>query len=117
MSADFASVLVDSLDDDALAQLAERLAPLIAQRIDPAAAGRLLNCREVGEMLGLHERTVSRMASEGRLKGEKVGRGWRFDPTRLTVMRREQRDLGAPPARRRRAGTSVAAAIRGSVER
>lgn len=105
----------DALDDDALARLADRLAPLIAERLDPAVTGRLLTAKEVGERLGLHERTVSRMAAEGRLEGRKVGRGWRFDPDRLAVRQREHQDLG--PARRRqrtsKRGDAVAAAIRG----
>lgn len=102
MSADLATALLDALDDDALALLAERLAPLLAQRMGPAATGRLLTAREVGEKLGLHERTVSRMAAEGRLEARKVGRGWRFDPERLDVTVRSAGRVAAPARRRPR---------------
>jgi excisionase family DNA binding protein len=107
--------IVDALDDEALARLADRLAPLIAERMDREGVGRLLSAKEVGERLGLHERTVSRMAAEGRLEGRKVGRGWKFDPARLTVAPRTPRDLGPTPAARprRRVESATAAVIRG----
>lgn len=115
-SSNLGVAFIESLDDDALARLAERLAPLIADRLDPSSSGRLLTAKEVGERLGLHERTVSRMAAEGRLEGRKVGRGWRFDPDHLDVARRARRDLGSASSRRRGTdrGGSVAAAIRGT---
>lgn len=102
--------LLDALDDDALSVLAERLRPYLAD------SDELLDAREAATRLGLHERTVARMAREGRIPGAvKVGRGWRFNADRLTPRAPKRFD---PTSRDRRAhrtpGTPVAAAIRGA---
>ncbi len=39
---------------------------------------RVLTVREVAEMLKINEKTVYRLASEGRVPGFKVGGSWRF---------------------------------------
>jgi len=39
---------------------------------------RLLTPSEVGELLGIHGKTVERMARRGELPGRRVGRYWRF---------------------------------------
>lgn len=76
---DLVAGLLETLDDDALAFLAERLRPHLTE------VDELLDAREAAARLGLHERTVVRMAREGRIPGaEKIGRGWRFHPDRLT---------------------------------
>lgn len=79
---DLARVLVQALDDEALAALAERLRPHLA-----AVDGmRLLTPHEAADRLGLHVKTVVRMAREGRLPGAvKAGRGWRF-PADVAVL-------------------------------
>jgi excisionase family DNA binding protein len=38
----------------------------------------LLDSRGAGELLGLHYKTVERLAHAGRLPGVKLGRTWRF---------------------------------------
>lgn len=71
---DFLAAFVASLNEEDLAALAARLRP----HLDPAAA-ELLSPKEAAARLGLHEKTVVRMAREGRLPGAlKVGREWRF---------------------------------------
>jgi len=39
---------------------------------------QVLTVREVAEMLKINEKTVYRLASEGRVPGFKVGGSWRF---------------------------------------
>lgn len=79
---DLLTALLDSLDDQALLALAERLRPLLA--ID----GReMLGPKEAAARLGPHERTVARMARAGRIPGAvKVGRGWRFPVDQLAPL-------------------------------
>lgn len=74
---DFVTALMAVLDDEALAAVAERLRPhLVSAEGD---AGHFLCSREAAARLGLHKRTIVRMAREGRIPGAiKVGRGWRF---------------------------------------
>lgn len=110
---DLAGTLLAALDDAALAELAERLRPFLA---DGGDAGRLLAPREAAFRLGLHERTVARMAREGRLPGAvKVGRGWRFPAASLAVRPPARPHDGAPAPRRRAApdGRASVRAIRG----
>jgi excisionase family DNA binding protein len=110
-----AAALLNSLDNEALAALAERLRPHLAE---PDSDGRLLDPREAAVRLGLHERTVARMAREGRIPGAvKVGRAWRFPADRLVtrpplrpVDGRSQR--GAPA--RGEPGRASVRAIRGT---
>lgn len=93
-----AAALLDSLDNEALAALAERLRPHLAES-DPDG-GSLLDPREAAARLGLHERTVARMAREGRIPGAvKIGRGWRFPADRLET-RPPRRPVDARPQRR-----------------
>ena len=113
---DLAAALLDSLDNEALAALAERLRPHLAE--SGPDGGRLLDPREAAARLGLHERTVARMAREGRIPGAvKVGRAWRFPADRLVtrpplrpVDARSQR--GAPA--RGEPGRASVRAIRGT---
>ena len=39
---------------------------------------KLLTPAEVGEILGVHPKTVMRLAARGELPGRRVGRYWRF---------------------------------------
>jgi excisionase family DNA binding protein len=76
------TALVAALDDDTLAQLAERLSPFLdASRKDAS----LLTAAQAAGRLGLHPKTVVRMARDGRLPAVKIGTGWRFDPDQLVV--------------------------------
>jgi excisionase family DNA binding protein len=107
---DFLAILLDSLDDDALAALAARLGPHLA---GDQGEG-LLSTKEAADRLNLHERTVVRMAREGRIPGAvKVGRGWRFPPDLMAPLPLEQQASAAagdsPPRRSRKPKTSVRA--------
>ncbi len=45
---------------------------------------KLLTPAEVGEILGVHSKTVERMARRGELPGIRIGRYWRFAPVELS---------------------------------
>jgi len=75
------AALLASLDDETIAQLAQRLRPYLHE---DGRAG-LLTPAEAAERLRLHPKTVVRMARDGRLPAVKVGVGWRFHPDRLAV--------------------------------
>lgn len=91
-----AAALLATLDEDTLAQLAQRLRPHLEDRI---GMGGLLTPAEAAERLRLHPKTVVRMARDGRLPATKIGTGWRFDPTRLAFEPRK-------PTQTTRAGRS-----------
>ncbi|MDQ3630200.1 MAG: helix-turn-helix domain-containing protein [Actinomycetota bacterium] len=110
-----AAALLDSLDNEALAALADRLRPhLTDAELD---GNRLLDPREAAARLGLHERTVARMAREGRIPGAmKIGKGWRFPADRLATrppLRPVAGGDGRPAQARRTPGRASVAAIRG----
>jgi len=79
---DLAAALLAALDDQSIAQLAERLRPYLA-----AGPQRrpLLTPAEAAERLRLHPKTVVRMARDGRLPATKIGTGWRFHPDQLHI--------------------------------
>lgn len=79
---DLGAALVAALDEETVAQLAERLRPHLDA---PEVADRLITAREAGERLGLHPKTITRMARAGRLHAVKVGRSWRFPAGQLVV--------------------------------
>ncbi len=58
-------------------------------------AGKLLDVKQVREMLGLSERTVFRLIKSGELKGFKVGREWRFEESDITDFIQRQREKAA----------------------
>lgn len=105
---DLAVGLLDALDDDALSLLAERLRPHLAE------PGGMVDAKEAAARLGLHERTVARMAREGRIPGAvKVGRSWRFRADRLAPRAPIRLAEAASPRRgRREAHRPSVAAIR-----
>jgi excisionase family DNA binding protein len=95
VSPDLAAALLSALDDDVLVVLAERLRPYLAD----AGADELLDSKAAAARLGLHERTVVRMAREGRIPDAvKVGRSWRFPADRLAP-RPATRAAGYEPRR------------------
>jgi excisionase family DNA binding protein len=58
-------------------------------------AGKLLDVKQVREVLGLSERTVFRFIKSGELKGFKVGREWRFEESDITDFIQRQREKAA----------------------
>lgn len=68
-STDLALAFVESLDDDALAVLAERLAPRLAQFIEPPEqsvhADPWMTTKEAAEYLRMHPKVLQRYVSAG----------------------------------------------------
>jgi excisionase family DNA binding protein len=79
---DLGTALLGVLDEDAVAQFAERLRPHLEGH---GHDDELLTPTEVAARLKLHPKTVVRMAREGRIPAVKVGAGWRFHPDRLDI--------------------------------
>lgn len=107
------AALVAALDDDALAELAERLLPHLHVDHDDG----LLTTAQAAMRLGLHPKTVERMARDGRLAATKIGGRWRFAPDELdaTLPPRSRGVVASssPRARRDRSIAASVAAIRG----
>lgn len=73
----FWDALLATLDDHHAAQLAQRVqAHLTTEH-------QLLTPAEAAQRLGLHPKTVTRMAREGRLPAIRIGNGWRFHADQL----------------------------------
>lgn len=112
------AALLAALDDETIAQLAQRLRPYLE---DQSGMDGLLTPAEAAERLRLHPKTVVRMARDGRLPAVKIGTCWRFRADQLDIAPPSRPiALNAPcAARRRRAGGEPAsvAAIRGTRER
>lgn len=53
---------------------------------------RLLDVKQVQEVLGLSERTVFRLIKTGELKGFKAGRAWRFEEADIENYIKRQRE-------------------------
>lgn len=86
---DLTTILLDTLDDRALATLADRLRPYLDTNPD-----RLLTPHEAADRLGLHVKTVTRAAAAGRIPtAVRVGRAWRFRPEGLALVP----PAGTPP--------------------
>jgi len=51
----------------------------------------LLNIKQVQEILGISERTAFRLLKDKKLKGFKVGREWRFEPSDIDDFIERQR--------------------------
>lgn len=51
----------------------------------------LLNIKQVQDILGISERTAFRLIKGGELKGFKVGREWRFEPSDIDAYIERQR--------------------------
>jgi len=111
MSALGAALLGDLSEKD-LVRLAEMLRPYL--KTDDA----LLSPAQAAQRLGIHPKTLTRAAADGRVPGAvRVGRAWRFraDGLRLDPPAR----VGTPHVRLPRAGrpgTGAASAIRGGKE-
>ena len=79
--------LLDALDEDDLAELAERLAPLVTPRLAPAkpveAAEVMLTCSEAALRTGTHVETIRRAVRSGALRAGTAGRSARIAPADL----------------------------------
>jgi excisionase family DNA binding protein len=107
---DLAAALLGALDEAALAALAERLRPHLAAADDERP---LLDPRQAAARLRLHEKTVVRMAREGRLPGAiRIGKGWRFDPAGLVPQPPVHPAAPATPERRAAPAARSHAAVR-----
>jgi excisionase family DNA binding protein len=71
------TVNVDELDDAALEALADRLAPLIAERL--ASPPGLLTPHEAARRTGVHVETIRRAVRTGALPASRAGRAVRID--------------------------------------
>ena len=105
------AALVEHLDQATLEVLAERLRPLLR---DPQGSVHLLDPKEAASRLGLSQRTVAKMARDGRLPGAiKVGRGWRIPEDQLNPHPLQADPIRpAAPTRAKYAPRSAVRAIR-----
>lgn len=111
--------------DEQLAALAVRLRPHLRDAEADARGEALLSPADAATRLGVHAKTLTRAARDGRVPGaRRVGHGWRFDPATLDLLP-VTHEVGPPPpsSRTRRSaprkrGTSAAVdAIRGAEAR
>lgn len=104
------AALMAALDERTVAELAERLRPHLALSLD---GGGLLTAEQAAERLGLHPKTVSRMAREGRLSATKIGGRWRFRADELVIVppARGPENARSSPSRAHR-GAEVPASVR-----
>lgn len=79
-----AKALLEGMDAEDRAELARELAPYMVPYL-PTGAPSLLTAQEAGRILGRHPKTMNRYAAEGRIRAERVGRGWRFFPHDMAV--------------------------------
>lgn len=101
---DFVAAFLDSLDDETLAAVAERLRPHLAEGRDREG---LISSRQAAQALGLSERSVVRMARDGRIPGAvKVGRRWRFPAGPLVVHAPRGQSPALSPRPTRASGSS-----------
>lgn len=107
MSAYLSAVLAD-LEEDPAAP--ERPRALLT---DDSPRG-LLTPANAAERLGVHPKTLTRPAANGRVPGAtRVGRHWRFDPAMLALQPPAGTALVITPLPRRSGSSSVADASRG----
>jgi excisionase family DNA binding protein len=107
---------VDELTEKDIATLAERLRPHL-QSDGKQSDERLLTPSEAAERLGVHPKTLTRAAKQGRVDGaERAGRSWRFNGAELRLRPPENVHVTPPPprSRQRPAVSTAAAAIRGA---
>jgi excisionase family DNA binding protein len=109
LSALAAAVLAD-LTDEQLSVLAARLRPHLD---DQGAANRLLSPAQAAARLGIHLKTLTRAARQGRVPGaRRVGRCWRFDASQLDLEPVTRApSIAPPPARQRRRAHGTSSAV------
>lgn len=97
-----AGALLAGLTDEQLVALAKRLQPHL--RDDGEQGGKLLTPADAAERLGVHAKTLTRAAREGRVPGaRRVGRAWRFDASQLDLLPVSRASIRPSPTRRPRA--------------
>jgi hypothetical protein len=104
MSGDLAHAVLADLDTDALASLADLLAPHLLERIEPAPREltQLLTCAQAASRADTHVETVRRAARSGALEAAGwVGRSPRITPMALTAWLACERRAKAQPDLRR----------------
>lgn len=120
MSSQTVRLLLHELDDQGLAELAERLQPFLAP--SPAGTTRL-TVEQAAQRTGLSPRTVRRALAAGLLEGERAAGRWRVPLDALECWRAAGAPARArasrptppptPPTRRSTTSTSAADAILG----
>lgn len=90
MSRSLGAALVLELDDEALAALAERLAPFMPEPVKRGDAPvetteRLLTAAEAAERAAVHVETIRRAVRDGQLAAGRAGRSLRIDPADLSA--------------------------------
>jgi excisionase family DNA binding protein len=72
----------DLLNTEALEEIIRQVARDEIERVKRADGhpGRLLTPKEVADLWGCHERTVTRQLLDGSLPGVRIGRSWRVRP-------------------------------------
>lgn len=71
-------------------------------------SGKLLNIKQVQEILDLSERTVFRLIKKGELTGFKAGREWRFEESDIQEFIATQRAKTAREFKSRKGEASAA---------
>lgn len=106
-----AMALLAELDDDDLAEVANRLAPHLAPRLQE----QLLTPAEAAKVVRMHPKSLTRAAADGRVIGSvRVGHGWRFRASALEILPPTQAPITPmQPARtpRARSTTPTSAAV------
>lgn len=106
----FAGAVLAGLTDEQLSLLAARLRPHLDAT--EGASGQLLSPAEAAARLGIHVKTLTRAARNGRVPGaRRVGRAWRFDPSLLDLepVTRTPAVVSSPRRSRRRAHSTSTA--------
>jgi len=105
-----AAAVLSDLTDEQLHALAERLRPHLDEQ---APGGRLLSPVEAAARLGIHAKTLTRAARQGRVPGaRRVGRVWRFEASLLDLEPvKRASTLASPPSRPRRRAHGASAAV------
>jgi excisionase family DNA binding protein len=108
MSTSIAKALIADLDDEAVDDLAARLAPHLVNRLDVPTvevSQALLTCAEAASQAGTHVETIRRAVRRGLLPSGRAGRAIRIKPADLEAWlgsgARSSRPTPAPRARRR----------------
>jgi len=105
-----AGAVLSDLTDQQLHALAKRLRPHLDEQ---ASTGRLLTPVEAAARLGIHVKTLTRAARQGRVPGaRRVGRVWRFDASQLDLEPvAGASTLASSPARPRRRAHGASSAV------
>ena len=73
--------------------------PQVAVEKNQTAFEPLLDPAAAAELLGVHEKTLVRMAREGKVPGLRVGKHWRFRVSMLDAWLENQVESGRQPDR------------------